>query len=292
MVGTSPDSVGRRLRATGAEVDSQGMMTSSRRPVGVLIACVVTTAAFVGVCSPASADSSNQNISLTTTSFPSMRQGETAWVSTFWNGANHDAHNFRLTATSTGASISYPANTATYSSLYGSSDLLSRSTDYAALKITVNNSATGTVTINLHVTYDLDENNGAHRDPEEKTQDLHVSLPVTVYNGAAITAVTSSLGPVQHGTSSWVQFSVRAEKPGITGFTAQASAPSGITVTYPNSSTSSSPNQGSTLGVLVTDYFAFNISVGNISAGSYNVTITMSYGPGQQQTTVVPLVVT
>jgi len=279
-------------------------MIAPRRWYTALLCALTLLAALASVATPASADV-NSDISLTTSSFPSMRPGETAWVATFWHGATVDAHNFRMTASAAGATISYPTNTGSYSSLYGSSDLLSMATDFAALKITVDDSTTSNVTVDLHVTYDLESGDGRHGpgdrnnqnrggrgDTTARWQNLHVTLPVTPYNGPAVTAISTSLGPVSHGATTWVNFSVRGEKPGITSLRATLSAPAGITVAYPAGVTSAGLSQGSTLGVGTTDYFAFQLTVGAIAPGSYSVTLTMSWGGGQHQSATVPVVVT
>jgi hypothetical protein len=252
----------------------------------------IVAAASVVIAAPASAVNPSQDITSLTTTLPAMHPGQTAWLSTLWQGANKDADSFRMTATSTGASISYPTNTGSYSSLWGSSTLSASATDFAALKVTVNDSVTQAITITLTVNYDLHQNNGnSNTTPEAQT--LQVSLPVTVVGGPAITTLTAALGPVANGTSSWQQFSVRGEKPGVTSLTAQVSAPAGITIAYPAATSDTSPSQSSTLNVGTTDYFAFQVTVGSsVVAGSYNLTVTMTYGSAQTQTAVVPLSVT
>jgi len=274
----------------------------SRHRIAVVVAGALALVAFVAA--PASAMSGraqdgggdgggdgNSDITLLTSTLPSMHPGATAWVSTLWKGAKTDAHNFKLTATSSGATIGYPANTASYSSLWGSSDLLSAATDFAALKVTIGAGVTSTVKLSLHVTYDLDKNNDKKGETKSKSQDLQVSIPISVVSGASITAVTTSFGPVSAGSTTWLQFSVRGEKPGVTALTAQVTAPAGITISYPNDAASSSPNTGSTLDVGTTDYLAFKATVGALAAGSYNLTVTLSFGSGQTQSAVVPLVV-
>jgi len=93
---------------------------SQLRRVAMFLVTIVLTAVPVVVGASAPASSATVDITLTTSTLPAMHAGQTAWVSTLWNGTNKAADNFKLTATSTGATISYPANTATYSSLYGS----------------------------------------------------------------------------------------------------------------------------------------------------------------------------
>jgi hypothetical protein len=251
-----------------------------------------TAAAVAGLTTPASAASVNQDIQLTTTTLPALRAGETAWVSTLWEGANFTAHNFRMIATSDGATIEYPANTATYSSLYESSDLLSKATDFAALKVTIDDDATGVVTVHLHVTYDLDHNNGTDPQPTAETRDVDVTIPVESYTGPAITVLTDSLGPVARGDSAWVEFSVRGESAGITSLRAMATGPEGISVSYPGAATSSGVNAGTGLGIGETDFFGFSIEAGNVAPGTHDLSVTMTYGNGAEQSVIVPLVVT
>jgi hypothetical protein len=245
--------------------------------------------------SPASADGNGNgngnDITALTSTFPSMHPGETAWVSTLWRGADKDATNFQMTATSSDATtIGYPENTGKFSSLWGSSTLQGEATDFAALKLTVD--PTATVTITLHVSYDLRQDGGNSK-TKAKTQTIAVKLPVSVVGGAAITAVTTSLGPVAAGSTTWQKFSVHGEKPGVTSLTAQVSGPAGITFAYPGGNASTSPSQLSTLDVGVTDYFAFQVVVAkSVTKGSYNLTVTMTYGNGSQMTAVVPLSVT
>src|SRR5213595_819257 len=121
VLGQTYPAASNRIRSAHARSDRSLMQIPGRCRIAVAVFALSMLVVVPGaLTSAASATSSNQDISLTTSSFPSMRPGEAAWVSIFWSGANFDAHNFKLTASSTGATVSYPANTATYSSLYGS----------------------------------------------------------------------------------------------------------------------------------------------------------------------------
>jgi hypothetical protein len=221
-----------------------------------------------------------------------MHPGQTAWVSTLWSGMNKAADNFKLTATSSGATISYPTNTATYSSFYGSSTLWNNATDFAALKVRINDNATSTVTLNLTATYDLRNNNGNNSSPTPITENLQVMVPVETVTGVSIGVNTSSLTAVARASEAWQQVSVTGRKPGVTNLTATVSAPAGITISYPADGTTSGLSRSSTLDVDTTDFFAFKTAVGtNVTPGRYNVTVTMIYGSGQQQAATVSMVV-
>ena len=92
------------------------------------------------------AASGSSDVALTTTTLPALHPGQTAWVSTLWRGAGSDAGSFVLRASGpAGISISYPANTGTYSSLYKEATLLADDTDYAAFKVVVGPDVVGEV---------------------------------------------------------------------------------------------------------------------------------------------------
>jgi hypothetical protein len=267
---------------------------ASFRRVSTIAAAVVLAAgwSFVVGASPSGA-APTEGITLTTSALPSMHPGQTAWVSTLWNGTNKAADNFKLTATSTGATISYPTNTATYSSFYNSSTLWNNATDFAALKVRINDNVTSTVTINLTATYELRNNNGNNSSPTPKTENLQVTVPVQTVSGASIGVNTTSLTAVAQESEAWQQFSVTGRKPGVTNLSATVTAPAGITILYPADGTSAGLSQSSTLDVDTTDFLAFKTAVSNsVTPGSYNLTVTMSYGGGQQQQATVSMVVT
>jgi len=124
------------------------------------------------------------------------------------------------------------------------------------------------------------------------TDSMSHCAPITVVSGAAMTVNTASLTQAA-GSTQWQQVSVTGRLPGITSLSATVSGPAGVTVTYPNDGTSSNLNQGTDLDADTTDYFAFQTTVDpSVAAGSYNVTVTMSYGSGSQQVATIPLVVT
>jgi hypothetical protein len=266
---------------------------SQLRRVAMFLVTIVLTAVPVVIGASAPAGAATGDITLTTSTLPAMHAGQTAWVSTLWNGTNKAADNFKLTATSTGATISYPANTATYSSLYGSSTLSNNATDFAALKVRINDAATSSVTIDLSAEYDLRNNNGNNSNPTHMTQSKTVTIPITAVTGSSLTVNTTSLTSVAHGGEAWQKVSVTGKKPGVTNLTATVSAPAGITVAYPADGSAAGPSQSSTLDVDTTDFLAFKTAAdSSVVPGTYNVTVTMSFGNGQQQQATVSLVVT
>jgi hypothetical protein len=102
-------------------------------------------AAVLGGGTAALAATSSFDVTLSTSTLPTLRPGQTAWVSTLWTGAPVDATSFVLRASGpSGITISYPSNTGSYSSLYKQSTLLAGDTDYAALKVAVGPDVTAT----------------------------------------------------------------------------------------------------------------------------------------------------
>jgi hypothetical protein len=255
-----------------------------------------------------------------TSTLPTLNPGQTAWVSTLWQGACSDATSFKMLASGPpGITISYPTNTATYSSLYKQSTLLADDTDYASLKITVGDNVIGDQTIALTVSYDLTAgsngsgtgsggtdngignggtNNGHHNGTSgcdavatSVTRQLQVTLPVVAFSGPAVQLVTTSVGPITAGTAAWVNISYKANGPGVTGARLTATPPAGATVTYPNNGTSSGLAANADLAVGQTDYASFKIDTGSLKPGSYTVGVDLAYGNGSHQPGSVTLVV-
>jgi hypothetical protein len=248
---------------------------------------------------------------------PTLNPGQTAWVSTLWQGACTDATSFQLQASGpSGISISYPTNTGTYSSLYKDSTLLAGDTDYASLKIAVGDGVLGNQTIALTVSYHLaagssgSGNNGNHYGNSGNngnhygnagtgcnvaggsvTHNLQVTLPVVAYNGPAVEQVTTSVGPVAAGTAQWVSVSYTANAPGVTDGRLTVTPPAGATVTYPNDGTSSGFNGNADLAVGETDYASVRIDTGTLKPGSYTLGLDLAYGNGSHLPGSVTLVV-
>jgi hypothetical protein len=255
-----------------------------RRLLG--LACL---AAVLGGGAVAVAASGSSDVTLTTSTLPTLHPGQTAWVSTLWTGASVDATSFLLRATGpTGITISYPANTGIYSSLYKQSTLLAGDTDYAAFKVAVGASVIGNQTITLSVAYALassrsqGESQGGSGRSSPVVKNLTVTLPVVAATGPAAELLTKTVGPIKSGAAQYVQISYKGVKPGLTGVAVTVTTkPAGLTVTYPGDRTSSSLSQDATLDVDETDSAAVRLDTGTLAPGSYPLGVDFAYGSGQ-----------
>jgi hypothetical protein len=261
---------------------------------------LLSLAALLGGGTAAYAAFGVSDVTLTTSTLPTLRPGQTAWVSTLWTGAPVDATSFTLRATApSGITISYPSNTGSYSSLYKQSTLLAADTDYAALKVAVGPNVIGNQTITLAVAYTLGESRsgGSYGGSSSGrstpvTKNLTVTLPVVAATGPAAQLVTTSVGPIKSGAAQYVQISYKGVKPGLTGVAVTVtSKPAGLTVTYPGDRSSSSLSQDSTLDVDETDSAAVRLDTGTLAPGSYPLGVDFAYGANQHVTGTVTLVV-
>lgn len=254
----------------------------------------------------------SSDVTLLTSTLPTLNPGQAAWVSTLWHGGCVDATSFQLTASGpAGVGISYPTNTGSYSSLYRDSTLLADDTDYAALKMQVGDSVVGDQKIALAVSYQLaaagngngggsgnvcNGNNGngsasGGGNEVSVTRHLEVTLPVVAYSGSAVDLVTTSVGPVAAGSAQWVDVSYKANKPGVSGAQLTVTPPSGATVTYPNNGTSTSFASSADLSVGETDHASFRIDTGSLKPGNYTLGLDLAYGNGTHLPGSVTLVV-
>jgi hypothetical protein len=239
---------------------------------GLLVVC----------CSVASAAPHGNEIELVTTTLPTLNPGQTAWVSTLWRGTDSDSTEFKLTAEPPqGSTVSYPENTGSYSSLYKDSTLLAGDTDYAALKITVADDASGTQTIKLNVEYRAGNNGNGNGQGAKVKLNASLPLPVVAFNGPAVEQLTSSVGPLKAGEAKFVDISYKANKPGVTNARLTATAPEGATVIYPNDGTFAGFADDPDLSVGETDHASFKIDSGSLKPGSYTLQLDLAYGSGQ-----------
>jgi hypothetical protein len=260
---------------------------------------LVLVAAVLGGGTAAFAATFGNDVALTTSTLPTLRPGQTAWVSTLWTGAPVDATSFVLRATApSGIAIAYPSNTGNYSSLYKQSTLLAADTDYAAFKVTVGPNVIGNQTITLSVAYTLGWSRsgsgyqtGSGRSTPV-TKNLTVTLPVVAAIGPAADLLTTTVGPIKSGAAQYVQISYKGVKPGLTGVAVTITTkPAGLTVTYPGDRSSSSLSQDSTLDVDETDSAAIRLDTGTLAPGSYPLGLDLAYGANQHVTGTVTLVV-
>lgn len=235
-----------------------------------------------------------EDVTLTTTTLPTLHPGQTAWVSTLWTGGERDAGSFVLRATGPpGVSISYPANTGSYSSLYKESTLLAHDTDYAALKIVVGADVVGAQTIALTVSYvEAAKGKSGKGKAKAVVKNLQVVLPVVEATGPAAQILTTTVGPLASGTAGFVEVSYKGVKPGLSGVAVTiTSKPAGLTVTYPGDRSSSGLSQDSTLDVDETDSAAIRLDTGKLAPGSYPLGVDLAYGAGQHVVGSLTLVV-
>lgn len=232
-----------------------------------------------------------KSVALTTVTLPELHPGQTAWVSTLWKGGNTDAGSFVLRATGpSGISISYPANTGGYSSLYKQATLLADDTDYAALKVTVGADVIGSQTISLALSYDEAKGNSGKTTAVVKN--LTVTLPVVAATGPAAQKLTTAVGPLKSGSAGYVEVAYKGVKPGLTGVSVTVTTkPAGLTVTYPGDRSSSGLSHDSTLDVDETDSAAIRLDTGQLAPGSYQLGLDFAYGAGQHVADTLTLVV-
>lgn len=205
-----------------------------------------------------------------------MLPGQTGWISTMWN-ATSPICNVKVTATGNDVSVSYPTNTATYSSLSKQSSLSASGIDYTAFKVSVNTSTTAISAVKFTMTYS--DGTGDDCASAVKTVTEAAVLPIIAVSGNAVAQKTSSV-TVSRSAPVWTQISFTGRKPGLADFRVSLTAPSGLGVTYPGDGTTAGLNLAPALEVGSDDYVSVRLDTSKMAAGTYTVPITATYTGG------------
>ncbi|MBW8826017.1 MAG: hypothetical protein JF603_06685 [Acidobacteria bacterium] len=242
-------------------------LSTHRRLVG-LLAGLVPVAAVLAMA-PAASAAPKAKVDLVTSTVPAMHSGETAWVSTVWS-TSATITDFTATMSATdGATVAYPAGRA-FTSLYGSSSLAGDTQDFAAFKITVPYSASGSVTVSVSATW-VDGSKGK---PDSLTST--VIIPLSRYAGPSLTQVTTQVS-VPRATPTWVQLRFTGSAPMLDGFRVSVTGPTGLAVVYPGDGSSSGLNGTTGLQGGVTDYAGIRLDAGKLTPGSYALRLTETF---------------
>lgn len=259
-----------------------------RRAAAVLVVLTAVTAVLAAFpASPAQAKTSG--LELLVPIVPPMLAGQQGWIGTTWI-ATDDVCDVQVTASAPGLTVSYPSNTATYSSLFQNSSMLDGGIDFTAFNVTLSPTASGTITISLNVSYRVVPN-GHSGDPawcrgaSRTTSTTTVTMLVLPYSGPAFTQRTTAVAVAQKSPA-WAKLSFAGYLPGLTAFKVALTPPSGLIATYPGSATSAGLNAAGTLPVGYEDYASVYLDATAMKTGTYTVPITVTSGAGTAAGTV------
>ncbi len=263
----------------------------NRRHLTAVVCAVAVMCAAVLVTAwgrvPAAAD--NSGLDLLLPSLAPMLPGQQGWVPALWE-ASHDVCNVQVTATGPGLTISYPANTGRFSSLYTSNGLAKTNIDYTALNVAVGATVTAPVTVRLTVSWQALPANVINKNDDLKTkkftctgdkgtQTMTATLPVTPATGAAVIEKTTT-AVVPRATPTWVDLTFHGARPGLANFRVTLDPPSGLRVSYPGGATSAGLNDGTALPVGQDDHVAVRLDASGLATGVYQVPVTATYSGG------------
>jgi hypothetical protein len=257
--------------------------------VGFLVV-LVALAATVPLASPASADP-KPDVTRVTAVAPAMNPGQTAWVSVAWS-ARTPISNFAVTArASDGVTVGYPAGRA-FSSLYGSASLAGGTSDFTSFRVTVPWSASQSVALDLHVTWDPGKGSKANDTSGKRSMDTTFSIPLVPYVGPDLSQQTEAV-TVSQATPSWVDLSFRGRAPSLHDFELTVSGPGELVIGYPGDRRSTSLAAASTLLAGATDTAAVRLDASALTPGTYELELTETYTTSapRQTTGKVQLVV-
>jgi len=219
----------------------------------------------------------------------SMLPGQHGWVSAMWS-ANIDVCNVQMTVAGPGLTITYPANTGSYTSFYTADALATSNMDYVAFNVTVPGSVTSPVALSFTVSYLQLPPGQIKKDDDLKTkkfdckgpkgsETVAATLPVTPASGAAVLLKTTAVS-VPRATPAWANLTFRGTRPNMGNFRVTLSPPDGLTVTYPGDGTSAGLSAGAALPVAADDFVAVRLDASGMAPGTYQVPVHATYTGG------------
>jgi hypothetical protein len=218
-----------------------------------------------------------------------MLPGQQGWLAALWT-ATVDVCDVQVTVAGPGLTVTYPANTGTYTSFYTASALATGNIDYTAFNVTVPASVTAPVTLTLTVSYNELPAGQLKKDDDLKTKKVDckgpkggetatATLPVYPSTSAAIIQKTVSAS-VPKSMPTWTNITFRGTRPNLANFRVTLSPPTGLTVVYPGDGTSSGLHAGTALPVGADDYAAVRLDASGLATGTYQVPVHVSYTGG------------
>lgn len=252
---------------------------------------------------PGDDDGNNKsgNLRLATNTLPSLIAGQEGWVSLLWY-AETDVCNVQVTAKAGGATISYPTNTGSFSSLYINDALAETNLDYTAFKITAPAGA-GTQNVEFEATFTrLKDSDTLKKADNLVVKDVAscsgnsgkvrqtVPLRVAAPTGAAVVLETPTI-QVAKGGPTWVPISFKGNAPNLTNFRVTVTAPTGFELVYPGDGTSSGLDKDSRLPVAVIDSAAVRLDPLETAPGTYQMPVKATWSGGSWSGTIAVKVV-
>jgi hypothetical protein len=234
---------------------------------------VLTSAILVGVLATPALAADEAKVELKTKKTAAVLEGDTAWVAINWKGKNADATDFRIVASADtrGVTISYPDNTATYSSLMDDDTLSAGEIDFTSLKVSVPYGVKK-VKIKIKATWFT---NG-----EKEDKDYKVTIPVAKFRGDDIAQATTDAGSISTGSPAWLGVEWTGVAPTLDNVEMTVAGPAGAVITYPADRSFTSLNYDSTLEDGETDIARFLVDASAMAPGSYTFDLVLSYTKG------------
>ncbi|GAA3456421.1 hypothetical protein [Dactylosporangium matsuzakiense] len=248
-----------------------------RRSASIALACAAGAAAILPAAAPAAA--ATPELGLVVPVLAPMLPGQTGWVGTMW-AASKDVCDLKVTASGTGVTVKYPANTATYSSLSKGDSLKAGQLDYAAFNVSLpSNTLLALVPLKLSYTYTVKADGASDCTGTDRSGSVTATLPVVSVTGDAVVQKTSAV-TVPKATPVWSQLVFQSRKSGVDNLQVTVTGgPTGLVVSYPqNTATYTSLSKGSSLAVGTDDFAAVKFDATNVAAGTYKLTVNLKYG--------------
>lgn len=220
-----------------------------------------------------------QDLGLVVPLLSPMLPGQSGWVGTMW-AAGDDVCGLQVTAAGPNVTVTYPANTGSFTSLSKGDTLRTGSLDYTALKLSVpTTQGVALIPMKITATYTEVADGATTCVGVRKTVTAAATLPVVSPGGEAVVQKTSSVTATRTAPT-WAQINFLGRRSGVTNFRVTLTPPAGMTVVYPGDGRSSGLNTGPLLGVGLEDYAAVRLDATGMKAGTYTATVSAAWDGG------------
>ena len=218
-------------------------------------------------------------LELLTPGVPAILKGDTVWITALWTATGGSLENLSVTAT--GADVSYPANTAEYTSLMQDASLSEGEIDFTAIKIAIPNDGKDTfLTLKADWTWNGKKYNKILADGKV-TGEAKLDVPTVEFTGDDVSHVDPGPVSVSQGGSGWIDITFAGNAPSVEDFQVTIDGPDSIGVEYPQT-THTSLVHDNNLEDGETDVARVYVDFSPLAPGDYQITVTARWDKGKE----------
>lgn len=249
-------------------------MTRQRRGGIAILLAILLMVPATAATAQTTADFDDASATILRSEITPVIKGTGSWVALTVRADKGDLVDVEITAESRkrGTEVSYPTNTADHTSFFTDSTLTAGEIDYFAFFLDVDEDAPGNNT-------SIDVVIEATVDGERERESFRVKVPLVRHSGADVEQVTTDLGTVTAGSTTWVEVAFTGVGPEVDEFRAVARSGE-LTIGYPADGDTTSLHHDDALSHGETDVIRFKIDATDAVPGTFELKLATTYRGG------------